>query len=217
MWATVQAMSRLAHAGCLAERPSRDGVQRPPLRPGAHAAGGTAAGARLRRGTSGPVAWHHAHIGRPPSHRLPRSGRRTAGRGLRARARVRARPAAGPPVAPGHVNRAQDDRQLLHAARGHRLPRPPHAGPAGRGRLRRRASSSCASSIRRWAVAHSWWPRAAISPNAPSRRWWRRANGRRATSPKRTARTWRGRLRSSVSTASTAIPPPCSSLASRYG
>ena len=58
---------------------------------------------------------------RPPSRAgrqriaYPRSGRRTAGCGLRARARIRARPTTARLSLASHVDRAQGDRQLLHA------------------------------------------------------------------------------------------------------
>ena len=203
--------------GLPGRRPSRDGVQRPTLRPGAHAAGGAASRPGRLGGASGALAGNHHDTGRPPAHRLPRPGRRATGRGVRARARVRARPAPASPVAPSHVDRAQDHRQLLHAARGHRLPRAAHAGPAGR----RPAGGGHPQAARhRSGDGQRRIPRGGV----PLSRRTRRAGaggGRRVDAGRHRrggpGRSGAGRSPNSVSTGSIAIPPRCSSRGCRCG
>ena len=64
---------------------------------------------------------------------------------------------------------AQIDRIVLHAANAYRLRRAAHSASAGRGRVRPNASSSCGSSIPRWAAPRFSFRHAGISRSAYER------------------------------------------------
>ena len=180
VWAAVQAMSRLAHAGCLADdlrvtafngrlfAPARTPLAERRRVPDAAAARAVLSlGTTPTRKAAGRIAFHDLgveQLGAVYERVLEYEPVRCSRAACRCRPR---QPSARRPAASTRRARSPTSSSAARWARWSRACRPP-------------ASSSCASSIRRWAAAHSWWRRAAISPNAPSRRWWRRANGRRA-------------------------------------
>ena len=167
----LQAISRLAHAGCKRRRSRGHGVQRPAVLAASRAARRAAPvptplprkccccwprnPRRRDAGASRITTWASSSLARSTSacsstSRLPRSG----GRAI------------------AHVDRTQDDRQLLHAALDHRVPGQANARAAGRGQDAPTTSSRCACSIRQWAAAPFSWRPAGILP----------INARRATS-----------------------------------
>ena len=190
VWAALQAMARLAHLGCHADDlrvTAFNGRLFAPARTPL-AERGQRRGSGGRRGRAGPR--HLSHDARPAPHRLPRSRRRAA----RARSTsgcwstspfANRRPDAG---APADVGRAEDDRQLLHAARDDRLPGAADAGSAGRGTVRRRHPGAAGA---RSGDGERRLPGGGVSlssPNGSSRRAWRKARGSTARSPRPTAR-----------------------------
>ncbi len=172
LWDALRAIARLAHAGCRAGdlqvtpfngrlfAPARTPLaERRDLDDERGAAGGgravDAAGARSRGRER--IAYRDLgveQLGAVYETLLDYEPRVERGIGL-ARSRLR---------------RPQGDRDVLHAAADRRLPRAPHARPAGARRRRRIASCSCASSIRRWAAARFSSPPAGFSRPRTNRR-----------------------------------------------
>ena len=169
LWASLQAISRLAHAGCRAGDLTVTPFNGRLFSPCACAACRAARRARRRSPGGGAVSGDRRIGHRPAPHRVPRPRCRAARFGLRARARVRGRARPRGDRAQTHVDRTQGDRQLLYAAIDDRVPGAAHAASARRSQDGRR-DSRCASSIRRWAAARFSWPRATTSRTSASRR-----------------------------------------------
>ncbi len=149
----------------------------------------------------GAVDASRARSRRQRAHRVSRSRRRAARRRLRDAAGLRAagRPRIG--VASHRLRRPQGDRDVLHTAADRGLPGPAHARSARATTPRRIASSSFASSIRRWAAARFWSPPAGFSPVRTNRRSFVTVVAIRATSASPSASASGGRLRNAAFTA----------------
>ena len=155
LWEALQAIARLAHKGCRAGSlvvPPFNGrlfsPARSPIAESCAVDDEVARQALLALSTTRRLADCTTDRQRAHAHRLSRPWRRAARRGVRERARLRARLCrleTRPGSASARRRRAQVDRLVLHAANAHRLRRAAHAASAGR----RRAGRSHSSAARR--------------------------------------------------------------------
>jgi hypothetical protein len=209
LWAALRAIARLAHSGCRARDLHVTPFNGRLFTPGAHRSPNAATWTTKRGGRF----WRSRHVPRPMAVRASGSRRRPGSNSSARCARRCSTTADRPPP---------DGARPPAAAR--RLARPQFRRPQGAGRSTRRCrspttsfgahsarsftthplsrSSPCASSIRRWAAARSWSPRADTSPGPTKHRWFsrrmpferhRRARaGRHSQSDRRTVPLRRG-------------------------
>ena len=182
LWEGLQALSRLAHAGCragsLTVAPFNGRLFAPARAPLAETG-------RLDDGlvARALVSLTTLAVARPARARVVRRPRRRAARrGLRERARLRARGRDAPRRSPARARRhapaslvgrgdARKSSGTFYTPRSITgLPRAAHAPARWWTALAPTTSCACACSIRRWAAARCSWPRAGSSPTRTSRR-----------------------------------------------